>query len=120
MEGIGLGCGLAILDSERVACGKVEIEFAFSTEWRTWLCADLYLSVGRAPKPGNTFWIDAKKSHRCEGPTVAWQHDENEYVIRIVHEGWTPTDAVDIMGNRPLDQWSSLATPFLDRLERHA
>jgi hypothetical protein len=116
VEGIGLG--LVALGVTRVSAGKLDLEFAFSHAWRNWPHADEDPSIGRSPKPDNVFWIGITKSERRNAATIVWRRDGGEYEIGIMHDGWTPKDAVDLVGDRPLSAWVSLATAFRDRLER--
>lgn len=48
---------------------------------------------------------------------VVWQNAGREYEIGLRHEGWTPEEIADLLGERPLSQWVDLATPFRERLD---
>lgn len=113
----GLGLGLVALGTTRVSSGKLDLEFAFSHAWRRWDHANEYPSIGRAPKPDNVFWIGVTKSERRNMAAVVWQNAGREYEIGLRHEGWTPEEIADLLGDRPLSQWVDLATPFRERLE---
>ncbi len=116
----GLGIGLLTLGVQRVASGKMNLELAFSHAWRAWPHAHAYPSIERAPKPDNLFWIGIQKSVRRRRPTVAWTSDADSYVIELVHEDWTPENAVDLISERPLDHWVLLADPFYSQLARNS
>jgi hypothetical protein len=113
----GMALGLVALGVTRVTSSKIRLEFAFSHAWRRWSHANEYPSIGRAPKPDNVFWIGVTKSERRNGATVVWWNRGTEYEVGIRFEGWTPEDAVDLVGGRPLAQWVDLSTPFRERLE---
>ena len=114
----GLGLGLVALGVSRVTSSKIDLEFAFSHAWGRWDHADEYPSIGRAPKPDNVFWIGVAKSERRKGAAVVWWMGVREYEIGVALDGWTPDEVARLVGNRPLSQWVSLATPFREHLER--
>jgi hypothetical protein len=98
----GMGLGLIALGADRVSSSKLDLEFAFSHAWR-WSRANDYPSIGRAHKPDNEFWIGVGKSERRLACDVTWIQVGAEYEL------------VNI-GDRPLEQWVALATPFLEHL----
>ncbi len=112
----GLGLGLVSLGAPRVTSSKIQLEFAFSHAWRRWDHADDYPSIGRAPKPDNVFWIGVTKSERRSMAAVVWHRAGSEYEIGFRQEGWTAEEIADLIGDRPLSEWTALAMPFRDRL----
>jgi hypothetical protein len=111
----GLGLGLVALGVTRVSSWKLDIEFSFSHAWRRWAHADDYPSIGRAPKPDNEFWIGVTKSERRRWASVVWRGAGADYVIDLNHD--SPEEAAQSLGDRPLDQWVDLATPYRERLD---
>ncbi|GAA2080832.1 hypothetical protein IDH50_03205 [Aeromicrobium tamlense] len=114
----GTAVGLAALGVTHVSSWKLDLEFAFSHAWRRWAFRGDYPSINRAAKPDNEFWIGVTRSERRKGAAVIWRHDSGEYEIVLGNGGWTPEEAVRLIGDRPLDDWIALASPFKEHLER--
>lgn len=112
----GMGLGLITLGANRVSSSKPDLEFAFSHAWRRWSRANDYPSIGRAHKPDIEFWIGVGKSERRLSGDVTWTQVGAEYELAIAYAALGPED-INI-GDRPLEQWVALATPFLEHLNR--
>ena len=110
----GMGLGLIARGANRVSSSRLDLEFAFSHAWRRWEHAADYPSIGRARKPDNEFWIGVGKSERRLSGDVAWTQEGAEYELSIAYAALGP-EGMNV-GDRPLEHWVVLATPFLDHL----
>ena len=111
----GMGLGLVALGVRRVSSWKLDIEFSFSHAWRGWAHSGDYPSIGRAHKPDNEFWIAVTNSERRKWPYVTWRQDGATYEIELRDR--TPEEAAQALGERPLDQWVTLAEMYRERLD---
>lgn len=109
----GLGLGLVALGARRVSSWKLDVEFLFSHAWRERGHSGDYPSIGRAPKPDNEFWIGVTNSERRKWPSITWRQDGSEYEIDLRDR--TPEEAAQTIGDRPLDQWVTLAESYRER-----
>lgn len=112
----GMGLGLITLGANRVSSWKLDLEFAFSHAWRRWEHAGDYSSIGRAHKPDNEFWIGVGKSERRLSGDVTWTQDGAEYEISVTYAALGPENIT--IGDRRLEHWVALASPFLDHLNQ--
>lgn len=111
----GMGLGLVALGVTRVTSSKLPLDFAFIDAWHRWEYAGSYPSIGGL-KPESEFRIGLLKSADRRWPVVRWVQAGKEYQIDIGSR--TVDEAADALG-RPLDDWISLAEPFIARLNQH-
>ncbi|MEV4704534.1 hypothetical protein [Actinoplanes sp. NPDC049316] len=112
VEGVALGVLAQGVDA--VSSSKMDLEFAFNHAWRRWSRAAEFPSIGRAPDPGNLFWIGVGKAEGRQVVRAAWQRAQwTEPYITL--EGWTVDECLDLHADEraSVEDWKELGRLFV-------
>ena len=112
----GLGLGMASVGETRVTSSRTDLELALSDAWSHWAHTSAYPSIERAQKPEHELWEGIVRSNQRTNVAVAWKEDGGHYDVRVALYDATPEEAARFVSDRPLSDWKSLASFFLDRL----
>lgn len=109
----GLGLGMAAVGETRVTSAKADLERALSYAWSSWGHTSDYPLIERAQKPENELRAGISGSSRRTNAAVVWREVGGQFVVDIALVNRTPEEAARFVGDRPLEEWTSLAGLFL-------
>jgi hypothetical protein len=113
----GLGLGMAAVGETRVASAQAGLERALSHAWSHWEHTSDYPSIERAQRPESELWAGIRESNRRTNAAVVWREGGGHFVVDIALSNRTPEEAARFVGDRPLGEWTSLASLFLGWFE---
>ncbi len=112
----GLGLGMAAIGETRVDSSKDGLESALSHAWSNWDHTSDYPLIERAQRPANELWTGIAGSTLRTNAAVVWREGGGSFVVDITLTNRTPDEAARFVGDRPLNEWKSLAALFLGGL----
>lgn len=109
----GLGLGMAAVGETRVTSAKSDLERALSYAWSSWEHTSDYPLIERVQKPENELRAGITGSSRRTNAAVVWREGDGWFIVDIALVNRTPEEAARFVGDRPLEEWTSLAELFL-------